>query len=95
MASFKGGRSVGNMTRNYLASAGKKDRLLADGLYENMTVALQDHPALAGRLGCEPVESAVEREMEEMMKRLTPIQRRRLQKRLTEGGDEAEGQGVA
>ena len=60
-----------------------------------MTVALQDYPALAGRLGCEPVESAVEREMEEMMKRLTPIQRRRLQKRLGEGGDEGEGQGVA
>jgi len=30
--------------------------------------------------------------MEEMMKRLTPIQRRRLQKRLTEGGEEGEGQ---
>jgi len=29
------------------------------------------------------------------MKRLTPIQRRRLQKRLTEGGEEGEGQGVA
>lgn len=87
--------SVGNMTRNYLATAGKKDRLLADGLYENMTVALQDHPVLAGRLGCEPVESTVEREMEEMMKRLTPIQRRRLQKRLRDDGDEEEGQGVA
>jgi len=83
--------SVGNMTRNYLATAGKKDRLLADGLYENMTVALQDHPVLAGHLGCEPVESTVEREMEEMMKRLTPIQRPRLQKRLTEGGEEGEG----
>jgi hypothetical protein len=46
-------------------------------------------------LGCEPVESAVERVMEEMMERLTPIQRRRLQKRLAEGGDEGEGQGVA
>jgi hypothetical protein len=33
--------------------------------------------------------------MEEMMRRLTPIQRRRLQKRLGEGGDEGEGQGVA
>jgi hypothetical protein len=87
--------TVGNMERNYLATAGKKDRLLANGLYENMTVALQDHPVLAGRLGCEPVESAVEREMEEIMKKLTPIQRRRLQKRLTDGGDAGEGQGVA
>ena len=44
-----------------------------------MTVALQDHPALACRLGCEPVESTVARETEEMMKRLT------------EGGEEGEG----
>ena len=29
------------------------------------------------------------------MKRLTPIQRRRLQKRLTEGGEEGEGHRVA
>jgi integrase len=87
--------TVSNMTRNYLAKVGKKERLLADGLYENMTVALQDYPVLAGRLGCEPVENAVEREMEEMMTRLTPIQRRRLQKRLAEGGDAGEGQGVA
>jgi hypothetical protein len=43
----------------------------------------------------EPVEIAVEREMEELMKRLTPIQRRRLQKRLGKGGEEGEGQGVA
>ena len=44
-----------------------------------MTVVLQDHPVLAGHLGCEPVESTVEREMEEMMKRLT------------ESGEEGEG----
>ena len=88
--------TVGNMERNYLSRiVGKKERLLADGLYENMTVALQDYPVLADRLGCDPVESTVEREMEQMMKRLTPIQRRRLQRRLTEGGDEGEGQGVA
>ena len=87
--------TVGNMERNYLSRVGKKERLLADGLYENMTVALQDDPVLASRLGCEPVEGVVEREMEELMKRLTPIQRRRLQRRLVEGGDAGEGQGVA
>ena len=87
--------TVGNMERNYLTRIGKKERLLADGLYENMTVALQDYPALADRLGCDPVEITVEREMDALMKRLTPIQRRRFQKRLGEGGDEAEGQGVA
>lgn len=87
--------TVGNMERNYLTRIGKKERLLADGLYENMTVALQDYPALADRLGCDPVEITVEREMDALMKRLTPIQRRRFQKRLGEGGDEGEGQGVA
>jgi integrase len=87
--------TVGNMTNNYLVPVGKKERILADGLYENMTVALQDNPVLAERLGCEPVENAVERELEEVMKRLTPVQRRRLQKRLAEGGDTSEGQGVA
>lgn len=84
--------TVGNMERNYLARVGKKDRLLADGLYENMTVALQDYPALAGRLGCDPVEITVEREMDALMRRLTPIQRRRFQRRLAEGGDAGEGQ---
>jgi len=58
-------------------------------------VSLQDNPVLAERLGCEPVENAVERELEEVMMRLTPVQRRRLQKRLAEGGDAGEGQGVA
>jgi len=33
--------------------------------------------------------------MEEVMKRLTPIQRRRFQKRMAEGGDSSEEQGVA
>ncbi|MFN9369842.1 MAG: hypothetical protein ACK6CT_13935 [Planctomycetia bacterium] len=87
--------TVGNMERNYLARIRRKDRLLADGLYENMTVALQDYPALAERLGCDPVEITVEREMDALMKRLTPIQRRRFQKRLDDGADQSEGQGVA
>lgn len=87
--------TVGNMTNNYLTRVGKKGRLLADGLYENMTVALQDYPTLADRLGCDPVEITVDQEMEALLKRLTPIQRRRFQKRLGEGGDEGEEQGVA
>lgn len=87
--------TVGNMERNYLARIGRKDRLLADGLYENMTVALQDYPALAERLGCDPFEITVEREMDALMTRLTPIQRRRFQKRLDDGADQSEGQGVA
>lgn len=87
--------TVGNMVNNYLGPLGPKEKLAAEGMYENMSLALQDHSDLAMRLGCEPVEIKVEREMEDLMKRLTPIQRRRLQKRLGDGGDEAEGQGVA
>jgi hypothetical protein len=41
-----------------------KARILADGLYENSTVALKNYPSLAGRRGCEPVENAFEREMD-------------------------------
>lgn len=88
--------TLGNMTRNYLAKVGKKERLLADGLYENLTVALRDYPELATQLGCEPVEVTVEQEWEALIKNLTPVQLKRLQKRLREDGDEEEeGQGVA
>jgi hypothetical protein len=41
------------------------------------------------------VEITVEREMDALMKRLTPIQRRRFQKRLGDSSDEGEGQGAA
>jgi hypothetical protein len=84
-----------------LAKGGKQALALADGLYENLTVALQDYPALAVRLGCEAVQNAVEREIDALMKKLTPIQRRRFQKRLGDSddpkvrGDAGEGQGVA
>lgn len=60
-----------------------------------MTVALQDYPAFADRLGCDPMEITVEREMDALMKRLTPIQRRRFQKRLDDGADQGKEQGVA
>ncbi len=87
--------TVGNMERNYLARVGRKEQLLADGLYENMMVALQHYPALALRLGCDTVENAVEREMEELMKRLNPIQRHKFRQKLAEAGGEVEEQGVA
>ena len=87
--------TVGNKSRNYIKRKGKKAIAKADGLYENLTISLQDYPVLADRLGCEPVEAVVEREMEELMQRLSPIQRRRYQKRLAEGGASGEGQGVA
>lgn len=87
--------TVGNMVKNYLGPLGPKEKLAAEGMYENMTLALQDHSAVAMRLGCDPVEITVEREMDALMKKLTPIQRRRFQKRLGDSGDEGEGQGVA
>lgn len=83
------------MTRNYLAKVGKKERLLANGLYENLTVALQEYPELAKQLGCESVEVTVEQEVEALIKNLTPVQLKRLQKRLRRESDEGEGQGVA
>jgi hypothetical protein len=87
--------TVGNMTRNYLAKVGRKERLLANGLYENLTVALQEYPELAKQLGCESVEVTVEQEVEALIKNLTPVQLKRLQKRLRRDGDAGEGQGVA
>jgi integrase len=87
--------TVGNKSRNYIKRKGKKAIAMADGLYENLVVSLQDYPDLAERLGCDPVEIMVEREMDALMKKLTPIQRRRFQKRLGDSGDKGEGQGVA
>ncbi len=57
--------------------------------------AVQDYPALADRLGCDPVEITVEREFEALLSKASPIQRRRFQKRLGNSGDEAEEQVVA
>jgi integrase len=87
--------TVGNKRRNYIKRKGKKAIAKADGLYENLTVSLQDYPALADRLGCEPVEVRQEAEVEALVRRLSPIERRRLQKRLSEDAGEGGGQGVA
>ncbi len=72
----------GNMTRNYIQRFGKKAVALADALYSNLTSALHEYPNLAMRLGCEPMDVLAEREAEASMKRLTPLQRQRLAKRL-------------
>jgi hypothetical protein len=87
--------TVGNKRRNYTKRLGKKAFTFADGLYRNLTTALHDFPALATRLGCEPLAILAEREAESIVGRLTPIQRQRLARRLLEGEGEAEGQGVA
>jgi hypothetical protein len=89
--------TVGNKRRNYTKRLGKKAFTLADGLYVNLTTALHDFPAIATRLGCEPLAALAEREAEALLDRLTPIQRQRLAKRLLGlGGDtDADGQVVA
>ena len=98
LAAAKLQTTLGNMTRNYLTKGGKgvkRERLVADGLYENLTIALQDYPELANQLGCDPVEVTVEHEVEALIKNLTSVQLKRLQKRLHDDGGEEEGQGVA
>ena len=87
--------TVGNKRRNYTKRLGKKAFTLADGLYSNLTTALHDFPALAKRLGCEPLEMLAEQEAEKHMRMLTPLQRQRLAKRLLDGDAEGEDYGVA
>ena len=87
--------TVGNKRRNYTKRLGKKAFTLADGLYSNLTTALHDFPALAKRLGCEPLEMLAEQEAEKHMRMLTPLQRQRLAKRLLDGDAEGESQEVA
>jgi integrase len=87
--------TVGNKRRNYTKRLGKKAFTLANGIYENLTIALHDFPALAKRLGCEPLEMLAEREAEAHTRRLSPLQRQRLAKRLLEGDAGGEGHGVA
>lgn len=87
--------TVGNKRRNYTKGLGRKAFTLADGIYTNLTTALNDYPALAVRLSCEPLEILAEREAEAQAKRLTPIQRQRLARKLLEGDAAGDGQGVA
>ena len=87
--------TVGNKRRNYTKKLGRKAYTLADGIYRNLTTALHDFPALAKRLGCEPLETLDERDLEAQAMRLTPIQRQRLAKKILEGDAAGEDQSVA
>lgn len=87
--------SVGNKRRNYTKQYGKKAFTMADGLYANLTTALHDYPALATRLGCEPLATLAEREAEALMQKLTPLQRQRFARLLLGGKAEGDSQGVA
>jgi hypothetical protein len=87
--------TVGNKRRNYTKRLGKKAFVLATSLYANLTTALHDYPALANRLGAEPLAILAEREAEGLLRRLTPIQRQRLARVLLEGDAEGESKEVA
>jgi integrase len=85
--------TVGNKRKNYTKRLGKKAYTFADGLYSNLTTALNDFPDLAKRLGCEPLEMLAEQEAESLMQKLTPLQRQRLARRLLD--TEGDSHGVA
>lgn len=87
--------TTANKRRNYTKRFGKKAYTFADGLYSNLTVALHDHPALAKRLGCEPVAILAEREAEALMGKLTHLQRQRLARRLLGADADGDNHGVA
>lgn len=87
--------TVGNKRRNYTKKFGKKAFTLADGIYSNLTTALHDYPALATRLGCEPLAILAEREAEALVHKLTPLQRQRLARQLLGGEAGGESHGVA
>jgi len=87
--------TVGNKRKNYTKGLGKKAFTLADGLYSNLTTALHDYPALATRLGCEPLAILAEREAAALVHKLTPLQRQRLARQLLGGEAAGEGHGVA
>jgi integrase len=84
----------GNMTSNYTTPL-EETQSFADSIYTNLTITLHDFPALATRLGCDPLAVLAEREAENLMAKLTPLQRQRLARRLLGGDAEGEGQGVA
>ena len=87
--------TAGNKRRNYTKGLGKKAFTFADGLYANLTTALHDYPALATRLGCEPLAILAEREAEALMQKLTPLQRQRLARMLLGGDADGDSHGVA
>jgi len=87
--------TVGNKRMNYTKSFGRKAFTFADGMYSNLTTALHDHPALAKRLGGEPLEILAEREAELAVQKLSHLQRQRIARRLLGGDAEGDSHGVA
>ena len=83
--------TVGNKRANYIKRGGKKRFRLADGLFENLTMALQEYPSLAARLGCDIICSGTGTDLKAIADNLTPLEREQLRKLL---GDDSEGEGA-
>jgi hypothetical protein len=86
--------TVGNKRKNYLKRGGKKRRILADGLFENMTVSLQEYPSLAARLGSDIIAAGAGTDLKSLASQLTPLEKEQLRK-LLDGDSEGTGAGVA
>lgn len=87
--------TVANKRRHYLKRAGKKRTILADGLYENLTVALQDYPSLAARLGCDIISTGVGSDLKSLAGQLSPLEKQQLRKLLDDDGSQGHSAGTA
>ena len=87
--------TVGNKRRNYIKRGGKKRFKLADGLYENLTVALQEYPSLAARLGCDVVCVGAGKDLKSLAGQLSPLERQQLRKLLDDYGSGGQAAGTA
>jgi integrase len=81
-----------NKRINYTKRGGKKRVILANGLFENITVALQDYPSLVARLGCDIISAGTGDNLRAMKEGLTPLEKQQLRKLLDE--DDSEGAGA-
>lgn len=87
--------TVGNKRRNYIKRGGKKRFRLADGLYENLTAALQDYPSLAARLGCDIISAGAGKDLKSLAGQLSPLERQQLRKLLDDDGSDDQAAGSA
>lgn len=87
--------TVANKRRNYIKRGGKKRFMFADGLYENLTAALQDYPSLAARLGCDIISAGAGKDLKSLAGQLTPLEKQQLRKLLDDDGSEGQAAGTA
>jgi hypothetical protein len=81
-----------NKRINYTKRGGKKRVILANGLFENLTVALQDYPSLVARLGCDILAEGLVEDLKAGYRRLPPLQKEQFRNWLDK--DDSEGAGA-